>query len=608
MQIYDRIESRVVREDSLPNHIDLGRYYYVETKRDLTNRIINVGTEKFIDQGLLQSTNKSLQDLFCYFHNRVTMAGDNDFSIVPLIQSVKDKLFLNKFEKMLEQKLFHLEEIFRQPHYLLQRYIEKVNVSRAKRIPAKSYQNLASHTEDWLHKSIVNFKPRRILNEELDLNFDVYENQITIALIERCLVYLGSRIQEVHDISDFLDDYKKLLSERDDESGWYKKIKRNLRLIGYVYEDENYSSTTERKETLSKTQERLLQMSKRLKALLGSPVCDEVNHRMVLSLMTKRDVRPTNVIANHRHYRYVRELWSALNEVDFERSEEERVEYEQEVIDGVRCYSKAILAYVVQDSLDYNIHGSFLKWTASPLLPSLPNISFEETNDNRFQLTIGNESFYFVVLCNLTKIKKDKIAKNVYVLSLNKEKLNDKVISISPYDPDSIERVGGIIKSYIIRDYVKRINQQFEYPHSLRDYVNCIKTDDVVFDLKSFSYTFKAIPNTDLSVETAIELLKVNETFSKKSRQEKDRLKKAMQDLVEGINTAATILANLIVCIDCSSPIPRRRLRQLNYITCDCGFVLDSSATNHVVFHNVDDKYSLLSKAQWGMDYVEYDE
>ena len=70
MQIYDRIESRVVREDSLPNHIDLGRYYYVETKRDLTNRIINVGTEKFIDQGLLQSTNKSLQDLFCYFHNR----------------------------------------------------------------------------------------------------------------------------------------------------------------------------------------------------------------------------------------------------------------------------------------------------------------------------------------------------------------------------------------------------------------------------------------------------------------------------------------------------------------------------------------------------------
>jgi predicted metal-dependent hydrolase len=86
---------------------------------------------------------------------------------------------------------------------------EKVNVSRAKRIPTKSYQNLASHTEDWLHKSIVDFKPRRILNEELDLLYDVYENQVTIALIERCLIYLNSRIQEVHDISNFLTEYNK---------------------------------------------------------------------------------------------------------------------------------------------------------------------------------------------------------------------------------------------------------------------------------------------------------------------------------------------------------------------------------------------------------------
>lgn len=223
MQVFDRLKSIAIDSSKLPNHIDLGRYFVVESGQDLTNRIVNVGVDKFISQELLESKNKSLQDLFCYFNAALLEIKDNDFAIIPLIQSVKDKLELNKFEELLESKVFHLEEIFRQPHYLLQRTIEKVNVSRAKRIPAKSYQNLASHTEDWLHKSIVDFKPRRILNEELDLQYDVYENQVTIALIERCLIYLNSRIHEVHDISNFLDEYYKLLEDRNDSAGWYKK-------------------------------------------------------------------------------------------------------------------------------------------------------------------------------------------------------------------------------------------------------------------------------------------------------------------------------------------------------------------------------------------------
>lgn len=222
MLLYDRFTGSTLDSNSLPNLIDLGRYFVCDSRQDITNRIVNVGTNKLISQGLLESKNKSLQDLFCYFNVAISHK-DNDFSVVPLIQSVKEKLFLNEFESLLESKIFHLEEIFRQPHYLLQRTIEKVNVSRAKRIPAKSYQNLASHTEDWLHKSIVDFKPRRILNEELDLLYDVYENQVTIALIERCLIYLNSRIQEVHDISNFLTEYNKLLSDRNDSNGWYKK-------------------------------------------------------------------------------------------------------------------------------------------------------------------------------------------------------------------------------------------------------------------------------------------------------------------------------------------------------------------------------------------------
>ena len=136
MHVFDRLKSITIDSSKLPNYIDLGRYFVVESGQDLTNRVVNVGVDKFISQELLESKNKSLQDLFCYFNAALIEIGDNDFAIIPLIQSVKDKLSLNKFEELLGSKVFHLEEIFRQPHYLLQRTIEKVNVSRAKRIPA----------------------------------------------------------------------------------------------------------------------------------------------------------------------------------------------------------------------------------------------------------------------------------------------------------------------------------------------------------------------------------------------------------------------------------------------------------------------------------------
>ncbi len=602
MQVFDRLKNIAIDSSRLPNHIDLGRYFVVESGKDLTNRIVNVGVDKFISQELLESKNKSLQDLFCYFNAALLEIKDNDFAIIPLIQSVKDKLALNKFEELLESKVFHLEEIFRQPHYLLQRTIEKVNVSRAKRIPAKSYQNLASHTEDWLHKSIVDFKPRRILNEELDLQYDVYENQVTIALIERCLIYLNSRIHEVHDISNFLDDYYKLLEDRNDSAGWYKKIDRNLSLIGCVYEDDNYNGNSYRIGILSNTRQRLLSLSKRLKALQNTPLFNEVNQRSVQSLMSSSDVRPTNVISNHRHYRYVRDLWLTLNKIDHEKSEKERIQHEQDVINGVRGYSKSIIAYIIQNILGYEIEGSYSNWTASH--PYLSVISLKETKDNRLVLQIGESKFIFVVFCNPTPIDAEVLPPNTYILSLSEAKETDRIIGISPYDADSIERVGKVIKSYIVRDFLRCISVKYEYPHVLRDFVECIISDDIEFH-KNFTYSFNGIPMEPLKTLPVIELLEQKELFKQRSRLDKDSIKKEMEALVDSINKHADDIANRIVCLDCMSLIQRRNLRQLNYIQCDCGFVLDSTSS-YVIFSNKDSKYSKLRKDDWGMDYVTY--
>jgi len=244
MNLYDRYIDKIVLEKDLPNQIDFGRYCFgveAEGCNDITYSNFQTNKQQAINQQLLLDKNRNLHDIFLQIRSRCKSAKENDFSVIPLIQRITDKLDLNKFEKLLYEKVFHLEEIFRVPHYLLEREIEKVHISRAKRIPSKSYQYLASHTEDWVHKSIVSFKPSRILNEELELNFDIYENQLTVSFIERCLVYLSSRLKEIQDIKEFHQVYQTLLN-RDFSKGWFAKLDRNFKLMGFAYDDENYKA------------------------------------------------------------------------------------------------------------------------------------------------------------------------------------------------------------------------------------------------------------------------------------------------------------------------------------------------------------------------------
>lgn len=605
MKVFDRYSNGLIDIDKLPVQIDLGRFVNPQTNEDLTNRIINVGAERIIRQEILENDNKSLQGLFCQFYHFVNHAEKDCFEVKPIIQSIKSKLFLNDFETLLEEKLFHLEEIFHQPHYLLQRIIEKVNVSRAKRIPAKSYQNLASHTEDWLHKSIVNFKPHRILNEELDLLYDVYENQVTVALIERCLLYLNSRIKEVQDITEFLKDYSKILSDLNDSRGWHQKIERNYSLIGDVYEDQHYHQEINQSSILAKTQTGLYAMQRRLKALQSTSLYVEINKRVVRSIMSEGDVRPTNVIANHKHYRYVRELWRELNKEDRERSEKEMNGYEQEVIAGIRCYSKALIIYIIKNVMGYEVVGDYTAWEA--INDFYCPISMKETKGVIY-LTIGKNEISFVTVGNDSKENGDNIKrKGLYILSLGNSKREDRIISVSPYDADSVERVGRVIKEYILRDYLARIFAAYEYPQMLKDYVKYIDCPYIEFK-PNYTYSYLGIPQNEVSDENAVRGLESDEQFKRRSRPDRNTIQEKMRDLVADINKHAESILSLLQCQNnyCHMGVHKQYAKQLGYLKCDCGFVLDST-DGHVLFKNKDEQFKDLTPADWGMDYVEFD-
>lgn len=603
--LFDRYTGKTVSENEIPNQIDFGRYCFAENGKDIT--YANFPTKKAIKQDLLLDKNKSIQDIFLQILSRCNDSKQDDFSVIPLIQRITDKLDLNEFEELLLDKLFHLEEIFRVPHYLLYRDIEKVHVSKAKRIPSKSYQYLASHTEDWVHKSIVSFKPSRILHEELDLNFDIFENQLCVTLVQRCLVYLNSRLKEIQDIKSFLNEYEKLLKNRNDQKSWYKKTERNLTLIGAVYDDENYRGSSQDGATLSETESVLNQIQKRLQLLQKSDLFDLVNKRVMQSITLKN----TNVLVNHKHYRYVKTLWIELEKVKPEKSDSEKLKHEQDVINGLRQYAKSIFAYTLKNALDFELKGTYQDFSGEHLFYDAIKVS--ETN-GVIKIEIGRLEKRIIVIANEPENTREQTEflrkQNTYLFYYSENPVNEtpQTISINPLDPDSIERAGIFIKKYLLGSYNENLNRKFKFPQLLRDYVKYIPQSQVNFDTSDYTYSFHSYPKSVLKDEDIKKQVETDTLFTKKSRPDKDIIFRELSNLISEINSnAKEFIYKHLHCFSCGEGIQPYNVDKLNYMKCSsCDSLYDNAADNRITLKVDDSRYYSLANKEFGMDYISF--
>jgi len=614
MLIYDRFSSvkKSIQISSLPDHIELGRYYFVNKDGksfDLTDKLVDLGTEKQILQDLLSPKNDSTQQLFNQFYSDISGNVGDPFEVIPLIQEVTKKVTPNSFEDKLKDNLFHLEEIIRQPHFLLTRNVEKVNVSRAKRVSNKSYQYLASHTEDWLQKSVVSFKPSRILNEELYEYYDIYENQIFAAFLSRTVRYLSSRLEQLDHITNLLDDRQVLFENRNDEKGWYKKINRNLTLIGKVFsrgsEDDSGELAHSNKLIAENTREILVGLQRRVMLLMSSDLVKMVNRVTVQNLMTEPSVKATNVTTNHKHYRFIRELWLELNHYQKEETEEEKMKYDQAVIQGVRDYAKAAIRYSVERCLDYEIDGDYNKWIGRK--ENSPEVSFAEKNDKTFTLSVGNHSVQLVVVASILSDGLKSLPSDTIVLFYPGKDYSEgydeqKYIPINPYQVDSVERIGRLVKTRMIVDLVDKIHRPHKFPSKLLPYLAFLNQDFVEFDTKRFEYCFVKYPDR-LVYDPIGRQMDANKDFANKKYSERVELKELMKALVDSINVEGESIKSALKCPDCASPYSSYINSSLNHLQCDCGFVL-SIRKDKITLCNMEEKYKDLSDTDWGMDRI----
>lgn len=605
MKIFDRYTNKNVSEKDMPNQIDFGRYCIVEDNdrvRDVTYS--NLPTKKVIHQELLLDKNKSLQEILIDISIDIEKAGCDNFNVIPLIRRIRNKLGLNKFEKLLYEKVFHIEEIFRLPHYLLEREIEKVHVSRAKRIPSKSYQYLASHTEDWIHKSIVNFKPSRILNEELYLNFDVYENQLTIAFVERSLVYLNSRLKEIQDIKSFLSEYEKLLKNRNDQKGWHKKISRNLSLIGSVYEDDHFHGKNKDGSALSKTEDILNQINKRLLLLRKNELFELVNKRATQSIL----LRNTNVMVSHKHYRYIKTLWIELDKVKPEKSEIEKLKFEQDVIVGLRAYVKSLITHALLNNLGYNASGYYSYFIAKRL--HLADISFKECNNGMFEIVIAERKFNIVVVGNLPgyddNLNSLLKSNNMYLFYFHESKTIEdcRFVHVNPLDPDSVERVAILFRQFLLTDYLDRIKRQFKFKQSLKDFVHHLSSNCLLFSPEKYCYNFIAYPTLNFDRVAIKEAIESDKKFKiLRSRIDRDNVINDIDSLINEISSnASNLVSKNLICFNCFSPLSKYSFQKFDFIKCDSCDMLIKDTENEISFSIEHEKYKDISNADWGMD------
>lgn len=228
-----------------------------------------------------------------------------------------EKARLNSLETRLQQTLDagYLHTIAQRPRMEMRYDIERLPVSRAKRVAHGAGVRLAAHSEDWACREITGVVPSHLLAEVSEDELGIYENLVFARLLDRLARVLRRRQREL-----------KMLLAKQDEVGHlrnaqtldYRLREALCRLWGQAFD---VDESAEGRAALQAI-ERLLGQ---IRQLQRSEVAQVVAGRVPSTLT----LRSTNILQHDPHYRHLRPLWQ-LAHADLNnrpRTAAERVEW-----------------------------------------------------------------------------------------------------------------------------------------------------------------------------------------------------------------------------------------------------------------------------------------
>jgi len=172
-------------------------------------------------------------------------------------------------------------------------------VARAKRVPARSIEYLAAHSEDWQHRTPGGLVPRKVLARRLDERLDVYENRVVARLTEKVIDYLQRREGELLQLEALyrdIADFHQLLG------GGHWLVTR----LSLLWDTRLTAAATDERPAVFAA--RLESVRRRVSAILGSDL-----YRAVPRLAdVGSTLLTTNVLASDQDYRRLPPLWENL--------------------------------------------------------------------------------------------------------------------------------------------------------------------------------------------------------------------------------------------------------------------------------------------------------
>lgn len=227
--------------------------------------------------------------------------------VVPIVQNFSGDLELTRLERLIQEKFGHLKSICTKPRSYLRTDIERLPISRARRFPSKAANYLASHTEDWEKPTLRSVLPKRILSEVREEELNIYENRVTIQLIDLMNFYLLRRITI---LSKLLNLCRNASNHSSSTKGTHWRQNRIYKIWG---ESENAGDLKIKAEETLKEVKRLYFL---IKGLKDSPLYQEIYANASVS----KNIHMTNILTNDPHYRYVPILWKEVTNETFQKA------------------------------------------------------------------------------------------------------------------------------------------------------------------------------------------------------------------------------------------------------------------------------------------------
>lgn len=214
----------------------------------------------------------------------------------PVMPGISEAAEIAPLDSAIRDALPALVDVCRRPRSNLVLELERVQTSRAKRIPQRAASHLAAHPEDWAQPTLAGPRPKRILAEVADESLDLFENRVVARLVDHCERYLAKRTRELRRLVML---YEEVFDLGELLTALWPRQNRLYTLLADLYDEEHQLQIARRS---------LAQLTTLRYRVLG--MTDSELYRVIpRRAQVPPSLPSTNILVNDSRYRQARDLW-----------------------------------------------------------------------------------------------------------------------------------------------------------------------------------------------------------------------------------------------------------------------------------------------------------